>query len=86
MLGEPRGPMNHFGGVSRFLDPQGTPLFNGSIDSSDFANLGWSTFRDDEVLVASSGPGDGSVFRFTFDDMGNAVPNGEIDISRASSR
>ena len=73
--------MNHFGGVSRFLDPKGTPVFNGSIGSSEFANLAWSTFRDDELFVTSPGSGDGSVLRFVFDDMGDAVPNGAIDIA-----
>ena len=67
--------MNHFGGVSRFLDPAGAPVFNGSIDSPDFANLAWSTFRGNEFFLTSPGPGDGSVFRFVFDAAGNAVPN-----------
>jgi hypothetical protein len=77
----PAGEMfviNHLGGVSRFLDPQGTPTFNGSIDSTEFANLSWSAFRGDELFVTSPGAGDGSVLRFTLDGAGNAVPNGKI--------
>ena len=69
--------MNHFGGVSRFLDPQGTPLFNGSINSSNFGNIAWSTFRDDELFIADSAP-PGNMWRFIFDAAGNAVPNGKI--------
>jgi len=70
--------MNLGGEVSRFLDPQGTPVFNGSIDGS-FSN-GWSTFREDELFATSPRTGDGSVLRFLFDDTGDAVPNGEIDV------
>jgi len=78
----PAGEMfvvNISGVISRFLDPQGNPVFNGSIVGS-FSNSHWATFRDDELFVADPGTGDGSVERFLFDDTGDAVANGEIDV------
>lgn len=60
-------------GVSRFLDPQGTPLFNGTIASS---GTHFAAFRDNELFVANTGGG--NVLRFIFDPTGSAVPNGKI--------
>jgi len=68
--------MNHFGGVSRFLDPQGTPAFNGTITSGAFFQPLWGSFRGDELFVINQ-TADG-VLRFNFDAAGDPVDNGAI--------
>lgn len=69
------GGPSHRGSISRFLDPAGTPVFNGSIESGDFASPHWATFRDDELFVGQS---EGDVLRFVFGAGGAAMPNGVI--------
>ncbi len=67
----------HTGVITRFLDPQGTPVFHGIIASSEIIpTLHWGSFRGDELFVTTTGGG--NVVRFTFDAAGNAVFNGTI--------
>ena len=68
--------VNNGGDVSRFLDPQGRPVFNGSIAASNFSNPHWAAFVEDELFVANRGGA--NVLRFTFDAAGNAMSNGAI--------
>lgn len=63
-------------GVSRFIDPQGTPLFNGRIASSASGVTHWPVFRSGELFIANAAGG--NVLRFAFDVIGDAVPNGAI--------
>ena len=76
----PAGEMfvvNNGGGVSRFLDPQGTRVFNGFVTSSEIVStLLWGSFRGDELFLANTGGR--NVVRFIFDGAGNAVFNGTI--------
>jgi hypothetical protein len=74
-----RGPQTFSGpqgSVTRFLNPQATPIPNGTITSSSFNRPHWAIFRNSELFIAN--PGDNNVLRFVFDGTGNAIPNGTI--------
>ena len=65
------------GTIARFLNPSGTPVFNGTVPSSEIIpNVHWGAFRGNELFLSNSGGG--AVVRFTFDAAGNAMFNGEI--------
>lgn len=76
----PAGEMfvvSHGAGVSSFLDPQDTPMFNLSIDASFFITPLWAGFRGEELLVSSLA---GELVRFLFDASGYPVANGTIPV------
>ncbi len=64
------------GSVSRFLDPAGSPLFNGTITSSSFSGPHFAVFRMGELFIAQRFGN--NVLRFVFDAAGNALFNGAI--------
>lgn len=70
-----RGGVDNRGSVTRFVDPLGImPVFNGSIESGDFASPHWATFRGEELFIGQS---EGDILRFLLVG-GVAVPNGTM--------
>lgn len=65
------------GSISRFLDPFGTPVPNGTIAGAGLSRPQELLFRGEELFVVNEGGGD--ILRFTFDATRNAVPNGAIN-------
>ncbi len=68
--------MSNNAGISRFLDPQGTPVFNGTFASDGVNSFHWGSFRGEELFISNRGKS--NVSRFILDVMGNVVPNGAI--------
>lgn len=69
------------GSIERYLDPEGTLVFNGNITSASgapFATPHWVAFGTDELYVAQ---GAGPILRFLFDGAGAASYNGSIPVS-----
>lgn len=64
------------GSISRFLNPAGSPLFNGTITSSSFSGPHFAVFRMGELFVAQRFGN--NVLRFVFAAAGNASFNGAI--------
>ena len=72
-----RGPaFGTTGSVSRFLDPQGAPVPNGTITSSRFSFPHLAVFRNGELFIAQATGN--NVVRFIFDAAGNAQFNGDL--------
>lgn len=71
------------GWISRFLDPLGTPIANGTFNSPDFHGPFWMGFRDGELFIANRSPG---VMRFQLDAAGNAAASGSISTALVLDR
>ncbi|MDT5261167.1 MAG: hypothetical protein QOC61_171, partial [Acidobacteriota bacterium] len=72
-----RGPNSGQGGsITRFLNPTGTPVPHGVINSPDFYAPHWAAFRGNELFAAEGTAN--TVLRFVFDTAGNASRQGTI--------
>src|SRR6185503_3764757 len=60
--------------ITRFTDPDGLAVFNGTITSPSFDKPLLAAFRGNEMFVTQRLGR--NVLRFRFDSAGNAVPNG----------
>ncbi|MHC4696266.1 MAG: CARDB domain-containing protein, partial [Planctomycetota bacterium] len=75
-------PAGGEGSVTRFLDPQGVPEFNGVI-TGGFNSPHDAVFLNEELFVVNSRAN--NVLRFLFDVEGNTVPNGSISTGLGST-
>lgn len=70
--------------ITRFLNPLGTPIANGTITDPGFARPHGVAFRNNELFVVNSFSNDNR--RFAFDPFGNAVPNGVMTDTGGTQR